>query len=434
MAWYLKGSNEGFTPSDKRSLRTFDYPSESYITEHKPVVKIYDSDKNAQDLKALVLGGLKHNNLSINVFLTWLMKSNLAKTLTLTEKWKSFGRVIGEANSAISFKEILKIESAGQLDTGKLTEDSTNIDKASDLAVAMMGLAPFRAHSNKNASYATQIINNLNGYLKSMTVNHFTITGDCSMYSGWLNDQNFIRVVAALDMFYHRFSEDDNAMVRFCTLNARFKHCSAYLSIGYFCNATGMDEHQFPKWVWSRKVGEQIVRVFKDGQESEEEYSYFPYSFCFGLVRHNPYSAASNPELNAWIHIFGALTGKTRSIRANNVGDYDSNTILIQALQMAYAFSGSDTSEAVFSKTPNDKPAASSFDGMAGRDGKKVVSLEDVFPVGRDGEVWRKYFAAKGVNADVLKWYKNAVDKIEADRENTIGHYLKSANPRITKK
>lgn len=54
------------------------------------------------------------------------------------------------------------------------------------------------------------------------------IVGEIGLYKNWYNNSEFRALVAALDMFWCKFPENNCAGLRVCTLNARFKDCSSH--------------------------------------------------------------------------------------------------------------------------------------------------------------------------------------------------------------
>lgn len=57
--------------------------------------------------------------------------------------------------------------------------------------------------------------------------------GADSTYYAWLKDTNYLKLVAATDMYMYRFKHHEKSELRIGTLGSRYRDCAALSSFGY---------------------------------------------------------------------------------------------------------------------------------------------------------------------------------------------------------
>ncbi|VVD05705.1 unnamed protein product [Leptidea sinapis] len=60
------------------------------------------------------------------------------------------------------------------------------------------------------------------------------------------------------------------------SLGSRFRDCAGLLSVGYAMTILNIDAGSLMDWVFVPAMGEEILRLAKDNEESGEIFSYFP--------------------------------------------------------------------------------------------------------------------------------------------------------------
>lgn len=129
-------------------------------------------------------------------------------------------------------------------------------------------------------------------------------------------DVNYIRMMAAIDMYLVRFPLHPLAHIRLGTIPARYKDCAALLSIFYIRLLTGLTSVQLGFWMWVPALSLEYATMLKNNEEISEVNSYMPYMIELGLSTKSPYSTIKNPNAHLFFHIIGASIGNNRSINA----------------------------------------------------------------------------------------------------------------------
>lgn len=128
--------------------------------------------------------------------------------------------------------------------------------------------------------------------------------GMTEICGSWLNDRGFLKMVAGIDMFLHWFKDNESAILRMGSLESRFRDCAGLLSYGYAQSILNIDAGDLMDWIFVKSMGDELVKMSTEGQESGNKESYFP---DLGLVSKSAYSSNANPYLFLWIHIIGCI-------------------------------------------------------------------------------------------------------------------------------
>lgn len=91
-------------------------------------------------------------------------------------------------------------------------------------------------------------------------------------------------------------------------------------------------------WVFIKTMGDEVLQITFDGQESGKVDSYFPYQSDMGLVTKLAYSSNANPYLLTWIHILGTLLGHRRSQNARFLFEGSYADVTLNAVLIAWVY------------------------------------------------------------------------------------------------
>lgn len=249
----------------------------------------------------------------------------------LPEDWSSFKIPIGKAGESISpwapleiaLKQELQVEIRKELE-------------CDPRALALAILSYYRTGCLRNEEHKERIAELISVKISAWDVK-LTIKGRMEVYKAWVHDEGFRRMVASIDMFYHKFRDSDLGYFRMGTVSTRFKDCTALTSMNYFAKITGSTFIGMLPWFWTKELSYQVYNVVEGGNELEKLDSYAPYFIEMTGAMKSAYSATVNPELYMFIHIIGVTLGHIRSYNANKMKEYVvtntfANAIIVAAL------------------------------------------------------------------------------------------------------
>lgn len=313
------------------------YPKK-WFDEHpnaKPTLSITLLTPNLEEARKAVRKGMMDNAIDLDLAKTFLYY--MAKTIRykLEEDWKSYKITIGQKNQEITPLDLIHVETTTRITDVQLM---TAVTPADDGWIAAYLLAIYRLTKATVNEYKTQIAQRVSTQLKSIKGDAMDITGVVDMYKGWTGDRGYNTLVAAYDMFFHRFPLHPLANMRIGTTGSRFRDCAALISYGYIMDILGMpNATDLMDWVFIEQIGSDIDRMMTSDDELDDPYSYFPYHVDMGLVTKSAFSATANPHFFEWVHLIGSLMRSTRSLNARHISDSRALDILANAACVAYA-------------------------------------------------------------------------------------------------
>ncbi|XP_054922246.2 uncharacterized protein [Dermacentor andersoni] len=279
----------------KPKSRPSEYPSEWFAAHpgSKPIAHIKRCFASEEDLARAVSAGLAAGRLPVEYVVQFMHTEGAKIKDTLTVDWKSFGVTIGSAGETISPWDLLTItEELGQGDLVSAETPATpNDDRMPDrtrlfaLVVCIYRLLVAKCHGGRR------------DYMKRLhDVNLQRILGrfDCSgrylecaekKFGQWIRDTSYLSLIAALDMFLHRFDRHDMAILRAGTHVSRYKHCTVLDDIKRLRKATDLQPSELFQWLFVKRAADETDGIFQEGQELYVEQSYAPYLSDLGLCR-----------------------------------------------------------------------------------------------------------------------------------------------------
>ncbi|KAL4708923.1 hypothetical protein ACJJTC_014951 [Scirpophaga incertulas] len=212
--------------------------------------------------------------------------------------------------------EYQPVEATGGGSVPLSAQPQVDISKWTPKAIALYILCIYRLLRITNQEYITLLTAKMEQQLTAEGGGGMRLSGATSVYAGWISDRNYLKMVAAYDMFLYNFSGNENGILRLGSLGSRFRDCAGLLSYGYAMGILDVDAGTLMDWIFVKTMGNEILRMTKEGQESGSPSSYFPYQSDLHLVNRSAYSSNANPYIFHWIHIFGTLMSHKRSINA----------------------------------------------------------------------------------------------------------------------
>ncbi|QOE77933.1 N protein [Sclerotinia sclerotiorum rhabdovirus 1] len=267
----------------------------------------------------------------------------------LVDAWTSFGLTIGASQQVVSPKDVVTVRTTaykGQLIDPNHTEACSDADdKVAGILTAY--LIPFRLGNltqNASAVYKERLAERIISLATTLGLSQFTLAKWQSMdiqTRGWIDDSDYVKAVAAIDMFFHKFKDSKYAKIRISTLTSRFKDCSALNELTWYSSLTTMPLFTAVTFMPTRPLEDCIRRIFKEGNELDNVYSYTPYASTLNLFMVSPYSARINPQVHHFVNMVGACAMDRRALYSNVFDTGSLLSIQNYCMFMSYIILGS---------------------------------------------------------------------------------------------
>lgn len=333
----------------------------------KPPMRIPKAGADLPKLRNTVILGIKDANLSISVAKAYVWALMLKNKEELSEKWESFGRVIGNEKDKITIDNLCDMEeSADPL----VILDGNNGTSADDGWIFVFICSTYRLCKTDNPTYLRTLTANVNNILRKQNApNGVTAAQIIAHHKSWLSDRWYTALMAVVDMFLVKFPKNKYSEARVGTIISRFKDCAGLDDLIYLKEITGKTYLEIKSWIWTSSVADEFERILKDDEEIDEDHSYMPYFMELRLAKKSPYSSTSNPSLHHWVHVVGCCLSQARSRNARMVKDVYVGTITKVGALFGYALINavSEDEAAAQLNTPKNSNGAEWFAWFAGK-------------------------------------------------------------------
>ena len=140
-----------------------------------------------------------------------------------------------------------------------------------------------------------------------------------------LDKLEYTGLIAAVDMFFNRFSDHDFASCRLGTLSSRYRNCAALTSLISFSYQVNRKFSEVLEHFPFMDLVPELRRLTTPHEQDEPD---SPYIKDLGICKISPYSSTANPLMYTLIHITGTAMGHERSMRAMRVNDAAKDSLL----------------------------------------------------------------------------------------------------------
>ncbi|AFH89676.1 nucleocapsid protein [Vesiculovirus bogdanovac] len=398
-----------------------EYPSEFFSKlQQKP--KLYVADGHTvEQLRQFVEQGLISRNVNI-VHINSYLYHVLKDTEALCDRdWTSFGINIGKAGSKVKIFDMLDVEYLeNKPNAGQACPEACKDD---DVWLPMYLLGLYRVGRATVPSYQNDLMEALNTQCKFRSPKfRELVQAQSDFYEAWSNDLNFTRIVAAVDMFFHRFKKHSDAGLRFGTIVSRFRDCASLSTFHHLVKITGLSLADVGSWILNDQVAREIIQMMRPGQEIDHADSYMPYLIDMGLSTKSPYSSVKNPCFHFWGQMTALLLRSSRAKHARVPDDIPYPSITNAALLFAYAVGR--TSDIAQRFTTGDVYESSKKGGAS-----KLLSVASVAePETSEVIKWLAWWDDKGKSPtkEMESFARRAVHALTDLRANSIGKYAKT--------
>lgn len=242
-----------------------------------PIVIAYNKRLTLHGLRQWVYYGIKNHTLNVEVSITYLLHMLENYPHKITETWTSFGRIIANANGMVRVSDLLQVnldETSTALDGPEVQGVLEEWDKWMSLYIC----AIYRVCNATHESHINKIVELVDTQLKLYKADDVAQGANIRLYfMTWLQNPNFSKLMAAIDMYMCRFPKHDFAYLRIGTLVTRFRDCVALTELTYICKTISMPPSEMARWVWTPLLADELVQLNKVGNEITEYHSYMPY-------------------------------------------------------------------------------------------------------------------------------------------------------------
>ncbi|KAM7309621.1 putative nucleoprotein [Ixodes scapularis] len=403
------------------------YPSEFFLkNDHgKPTVTLPKDTLTPAQLQASLTDGIALSRARSEHAVLFL--HHFGKTLVgkLTEKWTSFGVVIGEAGDEITPWHLITVVFSDRAPpppvayTGPLTPEpglfGFFLFLYRALSVRDRGTAPYRV--SIHAKLAQLIASPPFELAKA------DFASASTAYAAWGADPAYTGMIAAIDMFLCRFPTNKFAAARAGTMPSRYKDCSVFTSLGQILSLTGLGITELFRWMFLEGVADEAEALMNPSDEMDEEFSYAPYLSDLNLVPRSPYSAVANPMLHQWLHTVGSLLLAERSLNARHLSDSSFQQILANATMLSFVRHRATGFKMLFASTQEKADE----EGMAAVE--ETGLDKSGVPTGSSAVLWFSWLDGKNfvVPFAIYNFMYRALEGVAGLREGSIGKRVKTA-------
>nr|WCC64981.1 nucleocapsid protein [Chandipura virus] len=393
-----------------------EFPSAFFTPEAKKPTVYIKKEADLSQLRSHVYNGLKDGSVvisHINSYLYLVLKDIQEKP---DKNWTSFGVELGKKNEPMGIFDLLNVEDSKGQALDKKGQDTRLPGDDKWLPTLIFGL--YRVSRATQVEYKKTLMTNLYAQCKMRTKDAEEIVDETAeFFNAWVNDSNFTKIVAAVDMYFHFFKKSDHAPIRFGTIVSRFKDCAALSTLSHLQKVTGLPVEEVFTWVFNKSVQDDLLRMMTPGQEIDQADSYMPYLIDLGLSTKSPYSSTKNPSFHFWGQLTAFLVKSARAKNALVPIDIAYHELTTAALLFAYAIGRSSELEQRF--VLNGKKFT-----------KEAGSRDDddnTPPSERDVVVWLAWWedVKHEITPDMKAFAKRAVERIGDIRVNSIAEYAR---------
>ncbi|CAH17544.1 nucleocapsid protein [Isfahan virus] len=393
-----------------------EFPGDYFLQNPGKIRVCINRKLDVATLRQYVYEGLKNGDVHvchINSYLYQVLKDTRDEAQS---DWISFGVSLAVKGGIVSVFDTLMIEDyRGEAPDGRKCDGRT-IDDDKWLPMLILGL--YRVSRATQEDYKKSLLQKLYAQCKLRSPQAEELVEDAAeFYEVWSNDSNFLKLVAAIDMFFHKFKNHADAGLRWGTIVSRFKDCAALATLSHVQKVTGLSIKEVFTWVLNKSVEDELCRMMKERQEVDKADSYMPYLIDFGISTKSPYSSVKNPCFHFWGQLTALLVHSHRAKNARVPEDIPYNELTTAAWLFAYAMGRSSGLEQRF--TTDDSYYQEDEDINKGL-GVKA-------PTTRDVQMWLAWWSdiGKVPTQDMETFARREVLGLTEIRSKTIGEYAK---------
>ncbi|QCF24328.1 nucleoprotein [Frog lyssa-like virus 1] len=353
--------------------------------------------------------------------------------------WVSYKLTIGRQGERVTPSNIFTVTTDPAQGAWAFTGNVANPSDADHLTLVGNLMALYRLskiRENVTGTYKKDLSSRLEGLLSTSPFTKIIPTGSLHVTAtanpNWHSNPTFRKIAGGLDMFLMKF-ESEFSGLRLGTVVTAYEDCSGLTSLTYYTNRLGLKGSEAVSYFFHVKVGEDLQKLWKVGQEIEKPDSYFVHFKALGLIGKSPYASSAVGYLYNCIHFTGSYMGDPRSLNAVVISDSSPNELSVLGGYIGYAFLGRGSFERVLFRDQEDKDE---FDQV--RESKEDIEQEGSISDFGDNALEEdarmtptklyNYMVANGYSlTEEMKFRFKSVSSSVVPRPGTFAEFLKNA-------
>ncbi|UZC34535.1 nucleoprotein [jopcycgri virus 1] len=398
--------------------KAVEYPSTFFSSTplKKPNINIYYKDKDIKVIRNSLHQKICEGSgdvLQANAYLYKLYKDKIERN---HHTWVSYGITIGTENADVNPFSMVTISEhvTGGNDLTSTIEAPVSVDKWLPYVLVFI----FRVSRIVHDNYRIMLIDSVKRQAVGLpdTISLEALISSCG---SWINNPDYCKIIASLDMFYYRFPKSDLSNIRIGTISSRYRECAALTNYQHLVKVVGAESMgALFEWVFNSTVKDDLFRIFKSGEELDKEFSYFPYQVDFGLVQKSAYSATTNSGLYTWGSIVCVLNRDPQSLNARLLNFNSITDVVWNAKLLGYVKSNRVNTQIFFKEQNAHDPVIMS---------NETSNIMTGLPTGSNPVRWFNYMKSRNFAFpdECITFFNLIKESITDPRPGTIGEYIK---------
>ncbi|UAU42894.1 nucleoprotein [Burg el Arab virus] len=392
-----------------------EFPAKFFEEGKKPSVIVPSYDGNLDALYKAIRGEIKRRSLTPKSVKAFIYKYGTELKAKNDKDWISFGITIAKKGEDVCPWVLCDVEEDGKYESSS----SEPVGEKDHLWMFVYCVSLYRLGKITDSTYQNNIIKTVDKVLKTIDKDAASLSTGTESAVQVVNDVNFCKLIACVDMFFYQFKDHDLAVSRVGSISSRYRDCAALLGINHLAILGGGDPTIGIRWALEPKVKEDIDRLITEGQETAKTGSYMPYMMDLGASKLSPYSTTVNSSFHLFVHSAGALSLDQRSINARFIPAPNVNGVIKNAAFFIFAMNKSVDWSIGFTKEPAQEKQQLKLQISGGK---------NTLPKSKEVEDWMNWRTAMKEEFDKIieDFLKDRASRITNVRPLTIGHYIKT--------
>lgn len=314
--------------------------------------------------------------------------------------------------------DLLKVTKNIKVDLANI-DTNDQAEPPSTIELITMLLANYRVNVlNRNAinNYRTILITRMDETFRKEQFTPDGINTNIYNYTSWVNDLNYRKICASVDMFFNKFRNNKYGSLRMCVQGSRYKDCSLLTDIEFGKKLLGVDMPVFFTFAVDSSVNKELLKVLELLNENTHKDNYFPYIKEMAVISKSPYSASHCPNSHNWIHMTGTLLGETRSINSRLAPNGQNIQTLNLALSCAFSLKDRVDVKPAFAKSQDELEELQTLAGdVENNTLNPRLIMKNIFEI----------MNGTSFGDEIKDWARERVRGLMELRDGTIGKYVK---------
>uniref|UniRef100_A0AAU7L0L4 Nucleoprotein n=3 Tax=unclassified Sigmavirus TaxID=1802944 RepID=A0AAU7L0L4_9RHAB len=412
---------------------TCEYPKNFFVNKKKPDLTIYTlpEGRTLDDLRKSVMVQVTTGSYKIKEINTYIYLVGKTITEDLASTWTSYGIDIGKSGESINPWSVYSVQEIPDAFVEMNTQSEATY---TDLWLMVFFNSFYRLSRASLKQYKTILITKIMDQLKSLSTVSNLQDPDFNetFITNIGNNQTYRKLIAGLDMFLNKFTDNEYSIVRLGTVASRFRDCAALQSYTYASRLLGFTSPgMLLRWIFTERIAEEAGAMFKEDEEFDIPHSYFMYQVDMGIVSKSAFSATANPGIYFFTNLIGAMINDGRGLRARYLASSDVPSTLQNSTIVAYVHTRYANMSQRYTDVPRTQENVDQHKkDMADKRAKRYdISLNDDEPAGTDINAWIIFFEENNyqLTESMQVFLEGVKKKITNPRAGTVGEFLSTA-------